>query len=45
MGEGRGGGAGKCSRGNACMARIIEGKKEAMRSINPPLEKEKGKSL
>lgn len=45
VGEVRGGGAGKFSRGNACMAHIIEGKKEAISSIKPPLEKEMGKAF
>lgn len=39
------GGAGKCSRGNACMTRIIEGKKEVNEQHKPSTGKGDGKSL
>lgn len=39
------GGAGKCSRGNACMTRIIEGKKEASEQYKPPTRKGDGTTL
>lgn len=39
------GGAGKCSRGNACMTRIIEGKKEANEQYKPPTRKGDGTTL
>lgn len=39
------GGAGKCSRGNACMTHIIEGKKEANEQHKLCTGKVDGKSL
>lgn len=45
QGRGRGAGTGKCSKGNACLTRVIAGKKEANEQHKTSARERNGKRL